>query len=185
MKKLILLPFALILFGAPMADDLLVEGFEGGSIPGNWQVWEERGAYFKQHPVQFLGLSDLLTNTSGEGELLGEGLWGMKVEKDYVTTLRINVPMKDFARRYPDHPYLARFRELSPACRDWPRRFQDPVITPWAMSYKQIKSTQAHYIGSAGNIEAVDRWLKHFGRRIKVAVVMAIQNDSKICKIIF
>ena len=45
MKKLILLPFALILFTAPMAVDLLVEGFEGGSIPGDWQVWEE-GTYY-------------------------------------------------------------------------------------------------------------------------------------------
>ncbi len=45
MKKLILLPLGLILFAAPMADDILVEGFEGGSIPGDWQVWEE-GTYY-------------------------------------------------------------------------------------------------------------------------------------------
>ncbi len=41
MKKMILLPLALILFAAPMADDLLVEGFEGGSLPSGWDVWQE------------------------------------------------------------------------------------------------------------------------------------------------
>ncbi len=41
MKKLILLPLALILFAAPMADNLLTEGFEGGSLPGGWDIWQE------------------------------------------------------------------------------------------------------------------------------------------------
>ena len=41
MKKLLLLPLALILFAAPMADDLLVEGFEGGNMPPmGWDVWD-------------------------------------------------------------------------------------------------------------------------------------------------
>ncbi len=46
MKKLILLPLALILFAAPMADDLLVEGFETGVLPTDWQVWEEEPMYW-------------------------------------------------------------------------------------------------------------------------------------------
>ena len=40
MKKLLLLPLALILFAAPMADDILVESFEGG-MPSGWDIWNE------------------------------------------------------------------------------------------------------------------------------------------------
>ncbi|MCP4231843.1 MAG: hypothetical protein GY771_17075, partial [bacterium] len=48
MKKLILIPLALILFAAPMADDLLVEGFEGGTVPPTgWDVWQEGDAGYQ------------------------------------------------------------------------------------------------------------------------------------------
>ncbi len=41
MRKLILLPLVFILFAAPMADNLLTEDFEGGSLPSGWDVWQE------------------------------------------------------------------------------------------------------------------------------------------------
>jgi len=46
MRWLLLLPFAFILFVTPMfvtpmADDLLVEGFEQSGLPPDWQVWED------------------------------------------------------------------------------------------------------------------------------------------------
>ncbi len=45
MKRLLIISLALTLFAAPMADDLLVEGFEGAALPSGWQVWEEDPLY--------------------------------------------------------------------------------------------------------------------------------------------
>jgi hypothetical protein len=61
MKKLLLVPLALILFAAPMAVDLLVEGFENdtGDPPVGWHVEEEAPWYYSWYFWYYPG--------SGEG----------------------------------------------------------------------------------------------------------------------
>lgn len=45
MKKLVYLPLVLTLFSVPMAEDILIEGFEGGTIPSGWDDWEMESPY--------------------------------------------------------------------------------------------------------------------------------------------
>ena len=99
---------------------LLQDIFEHGKLymagKTKWDVMKERSKYFAEHPEEYIYFADLITNGKLESShypLLGEGLWGFKGYGDYLTSLRISIPLKKWMESHPGHPYFRRFELLT------------------------------------------------------------------------
>ncbi|MDD5226511.1 MAG: hypothetical protein PHV97_04930, partial [Candidatus Omnitrophica bacterium] len=169
-------------------DDVFAQELLYAQGNDKWTIWHKRADYYKDHPDEYFYLADLLTNGKYETKqypFIGEGRWGFKASGDYLTILRIKIPLEDFKAKNPEKPYFKVWELLdhnTPEGKDWPENFKLPVKNLWAITPDQARTIQSLFVSSNGSVRSIDAQLKQRnngqGERIKVAIAMGVYKNG-------
>ena len=156
-----------------------------------WEVYAERAEYYKEHPEEFLILTDVLT--SGKYKII-EGADNFKFKApegdmvNYLTILRINASLREFKEKIgkdttgqlysAGRKYFERFNEWQKGSKEWPSQFQLPIETNWLVTGDEVLKARRYFLQSAENLRVADEILKKNKVRIKVAVIVGMHKEK-------